>query len=175
MKYRWIYRLGILGFVLGLVAGGWLLWPRGINSDQAALAQLGIDNLTCGSCVENVKGALAALPGIGRVEVSVTSGTGRGRIRSPAHPFLNHLRAHRCSRVSLPGDRPSERGGRSGPARTRPGAVCQLRGGNRYPTRFQGRIRTPGRLARQTRGGPPGLRRRNCARRSGRSCCSGKC
>ena len=76
MKYRWIYRLGIL-VVLGLVAGGWLLWPRGINSDQAALAQLGIDNLTCGSCVENVKGALAALPGIGRVEVSVTSGTGR--------------------------------------------------------------------------------------------------
>jgi copper chaperone CopZ len=76
MKFRRIHSLGILA-VLVLVAGGWLLWPRGLNPDQAALAQLGIDNLTCGSCVENVKVALAALPGIGQVEVSVTSGTGR--------------------------------------------------------------------------------------------------
>jgi len=72
-------RIVLIGLtvLIALAGGVWQFWPQRVNSDQAALVELGIDKLTCGSCVENVRSALADLPGLGEIEINVTSGSGR--------------------------------------------------------------------------------------------------
>lgn len=72
-------RIILIGLTVSIVlaAGVWQFWPQRVNSDQAALVELGIDKLTCGSCVENVRSALADLPGLGEIEIDVSSGSGR--------------------------------------------------------------------------------------------------
>ncbi|GAB6081810.1 hypothetical protein JCM30471_07240 [Desulfuromonas carbonis] len=73
---KWIVLVGLTA-VIALALGVGLFWPQKLQSDQAALVELGIDKLTCGSCVENVREALADLPGLGLIEVNVTRGSGR--------------------------------------------------------------------------------------------------
>lgn len=71
----------LLMVLLGLavfVAGGFYLSRAAANaSDRAALAELAIDGMTCGSCVQKIKTALAESPGVGAVELSVSAGRGR--------------------------------------------------------------------------------------------------
>jgi len=43
------------------------------RSGDYALAEFAVQNLSCGSCVQNIQGALAGAEGIGEVEVSVTA------------------------------------------------------------------------------------------------------
>lgn len=67
--------VGVLACVLA--AGAWFISPSGINPANAALAEYQIEKLTCGSCVSNIKTALASLDGVGSVEVNLTSNRGR--------------------------------------------------------------------------------------------------
>jgi len=47
------------------------------RSGDPALAEFSVQNLSCGSCVQNIQGALADVEGIGKVEVSVTAARAR--------------------------------------------------------------------------------------------------
>lgn len=67
--------IGVLACVLA--AGAWFIAPSGVNPANAALAEYQIEKLTCGSCVSNIKTALAGLDGVGSVEVNLTSNRGR--------------------------------------------------------------------------------------------------
>lgn len=76
MKCRW-FGLSILFLLLLFGSTLWWFWPRGLSPDSAALAELNIDKLTCGSCAERVREAVGDMSGLGRLDISVTAGTGR--------------------------------------------------------------------------------------------------
>ncbi len=65
--------------LVAFILGGALWTFRSEHSTAAppALADLRIDNLTCGSCVENINRALEDLPGVGAADINVTAGRGR--------------------------------------------------------------------------------------------------
>ncbi|MFO7982891.1 MAG: heavy metal-associated domain-containing protein [Desulfuromonadales bacterium] len=46
-------------------------------TNPMALAELSVDNLTCGSCVGNVEDSLSQLDGVGQIDVNVTLGEAR--------------------------------------------------------------------------------------------------
>lgn len=73
MKFRLLIAL-IVG--LALVAIGGFAWTAS-RPDAFALAEFSVQNLSCGSCVQNIQNALGGLKGVGSVEVSVTSGRAR--------------------------------------------------------------------------------------------------
>jgi len=62
--------------VLVLFVLGGLVWT-GSRSEEFALAEYSVQNLSCGSCVQNIRNALGGVKGVGEVEVSVTSGRAR--------------------------------------------------------------------------------------------------
>ena len=63
---------------LGLILSAGLLLTGGEKvANASAMTELNVANLSCGSCVENIKQALAGVDGIGTVDVSVTSGRGQ--------------------------------------------------------------------------------------------------
>ena len=68
----------LLVFALGVaaVAGAFLTGDEPATQ-SSAMTELNIANLSCGSCVNNVKVALAELEGVGQVDVSVTNGRGQ--------------------------------------------------------------------------------------------------
>jgi copper chaperone CopZ len=74
MKSFWTLALGLI-LLLGFAA--WQLWPAGLRADDAALAELAIDKMTCSSCVQTIDSALREQSGVGAVEISVTAGRGR--------------------------------------------------------------------------------------------------
>ncbi len=65
--------MAILILVVLAVAAGWWLRPAGFDPAGAALAEYQVEKLSCGSCVQKINEALAD-PGVGEVEVSLTSG-----------------------------------------------------------------------------------------------------
>lgn len=73
MKFRLLIAL-IVG--LALVAVGGFAWTAS-RPDAFALAEFSVQNLSCGSCVQNIQNALGGVKGVGAVEVSVTSGRAR--------------------------------------------------------------------------------------------------
>jgi copper chaperone CopZ len=73
MKLRLLIAL-IVG--LALVAVGGYAWTAA-RPDAVALAEYSVQNLSCGSCVQNIRNALDGVKGVGAVEVSVTSGRAR--------------------------------------------------------------------------------------------------
>jgi len=70
------YRLILLLVALALAAAGGFAWTAN-RSDAFALAEFSVRNLSCGSCVQNIRNALEGVKGVGAVEVSVTSGLAR--------------------------------------------------------------------------------------------------
>lgn len=68
----------LLGLVVALALGlsVWNWAPHRVESAEAALTVLNVENLSCGACVRNIQEALDGVDGIGRVEVSVTAGRG---------------------------------------------------------------------------------------------------
>lgn len=96
------FRLLIALFVgLALVAVGGYAWTAA-RPDAFALAEYSVQNLSCGSCVQNIRNALGGVKGVGTVEVSVTAGRARveyapssidagaiaGRITDAGYPAL---------------------------------------------------------------------------------------
>lgn len=73
MKVRLLIAL-IVG--VALVAAGGYAWTAS-RPEALALAEFSVQNLSCGSCVQNIQGALAEVKGVEKVEVSVTSGRAR--------------------------------------------------------------------------------------------------
>jgi copper chaperone CopZ len=73
MKFRLLLAL-VVG--LTLVAVGGYAWTAA-RPDAVALAEYSVQNLSCGSCVQNIRNALDGVKGVGAVEVSVTSGRAR--------------------------------------------------------------------------------------------------
>jgi len=73
MKLRLLIAL-IVG--LALIAVGGFAWTAS-RPDALALAEFSVQNLSCGSCVQNIQNALGGVKGVGVVEVSVTSGRAR--------------------------------------------------------------------------------------------------
>jgi copper chaperone CopZ len=98
MKFRLLIAL-IVGFAL--VAAGGFAWTAS-RPDAFALAEFSVQNLSCGSCVQNIQNALGGVKGVGVVEVSVTSGRARveyaptridagtiaGRIKQAGYPAV---------------------------------------------------------------------------------------
>ena len=74
MKFRLLVAL-VIGIALAAVGG--YAWTAS-RPDAFALAEFSVQNLSCGSCVQNIQSALAGVKGVGTVEVSVT--TGRARV-----------------------------------------------------------------------------------------------
>lgn len=75
MRWKKYLVPGIL--VLAAIGIAIWVWPsRGVASADAALAVFNIENLSCGSCVRNIQNALEDVDGVGKVDVSVTSGRG---------------------------------------------------------------------------------------------------
>jgi len=73
MKFRLLIALGA---GLALVVLGGFAWSA-FRPDAFALAEFSVQNLSCGSCVQNIQKALGGVKGVGAVEVSVTSGRAR--------------------------------------------------------------------------------------------------
>ncbi|HXV21790.1 MAG TPA: cation transporter [Desulfuromonadales bacterium] len=73
MKFRLLIAL-VVG--LALVAAGGFAWTAS-RPDAFALAEFSVQNLSCGSCVQNIQNALGGVKGVGAVEVSVTSSRAR--------------------------------------------------------------------------------------------------
>jgi copper chaperone CopZ len=71
MSYRYFLMGAGLFMILGI---GAFIFRDGATGASPALAELSVGNLSCGSCVANVQRALAPLAGVGRVQVSLTSG-----------------------------------------------------------------------------------------------------
>ncbi|PLY04939.1 MAG: hypothetical protein C0624_05090 [Desulfuromonas sp.] len=57
--------------------GMWTLKEDTIPRGKAAMAEYRIDKLSCGSCVNNIKEALAQVAGVGSVEINLTSNRGQ--------------------------------------------------------------------------------------------------
>lgn len=73
MKFRLLLAL-VVG--LALAAAGGYAWTAS-RPDAFALAEFSVQNLSCGSCVQNIRSALSGVKGVGTVEVSVTAGRAR--------------------------------------------------------------------------------------------------
>lgn len=73
MKFRLLIAL-LAGLVL--VALGGYAWTAS-RPDAFALAEFSVQNLSCGSCVQNIQNALGGVKGVGTVDVSVTAGRAR--------------------------------------------------------------------------------------------------
>ncbi|WP_432821076.1 heavy-metal-associated domain-containing protein [Trichloromonas sp.] len=65
----------VLVGVLVLFAGAFAFSGSGVKTESSVELQVG--NLTCGACVEKIKGAVSDLDGIGGVEVDLASGLTR--------------------------------------------------------------------------------------------------
>jgi len=76
MKGFRLYLVIGLGILAVAAAGGILLRESSSLAD-AAMAEYQIDKLSCGSCVNNIKSALADVPGVGSVDINLTSNRGR--------------------------------------------------------------------------------------------------
>ncbi len=81
MKKPFLPIFGLLMVVVALALGvgvllGGMAAP-GKTAPRLAMTELQVDNLSCGSCVETITEALAAVTGVESVEVSVTSGRGQ--------------------------------------------------------------------------------------------------
>lgn len=63
--------------VVVLALSGGLAWTAASGKESFALAEYSVRNLSCGSCVQNIRTALSGIEGVGQVEVSVTSGRAR--------------------------------------------------------------------------------------------------
>ncbi|MBD1399645.1 cation transporter [Pelovirga terrestris] len=73
MKQKTTYLAALAVFtVLAVVAMGWT--PRTIDAADVSLAVYNVEKMTCGACVRRVQNALAGVNGVGKVEVSVTTG-----------------------------------------------------------------------------------------------------
>ncbi len=59
---------------LALIASGICALAKGTDKDHLALAEFRVQNLSCGSCVKTIGETLGKVAGIGKVDVSVTSG-----------------------------------------------------------------------------------------------------
>ena len=76
MKHlKFFFLFGALAAAIALTA--WLLPTTGSSTSNTALAEYQIDRLTCGSCVSNIKEALARYDGIDSVDINLTSNRGR--------------------------------------------------------------------------------------------------
>lgn len=76
MSKKTLVLLSALIVTAGIVAA--IVFPGSeVNAQASAMTELNVSNLSCGSCVSNVKDALSRLDGIGQVDVSVTSGRGQ--------------------------------------------------------------------------------------------------
>lgn len=96
MKFRPLIAL-VIGIALAAVGG--YAWTAS-RPDAFALAEFSVRNLSCGSCVRNIQGALAGVKGVGTVEVSVT--TGRARVEyAPASIDASRI-AERISAAGYP-------------------------------------------------------------------------
>ena len=73
MKFR-LTIAALLVVVLALAGG--FAWTAS-KPGELALAEYSVRNLSCGSCVQNIRTALEGSKGVGQVEVSVTSGRAR--------------------------------------------------------------------------------------------------
>lgn len=62
--------------VVVLALAGGFAWTAS-RPGEFALAEYSVQNLSCGSCVQNIRTALEGVAGVGQVEVSVTSGRAR--------------------------------------------------------------------------------------------------
>lgn len=71
MKKPLLLASAVVFILAGLGAAAFL---SATKTRELALAEFSVRNLTCGSCVGNIRGALSSLKGIGAVEVSVTMG-----------------------------------------------------------------------------------------------------
>lgn len=69
--------LFIAAVAIVLAATAWILFPTGIDPANASMAEYQIEKLTCGSCVSNIKSALATVDGVSDVDVNLTSNRGR--------------------------------------------------------------------------------------------------
>ena len=70
-------RLTVASLLVGVLAlAGGFAWTAS-RSGEFALAEYSVQNLSCGSCVQNIRTALEGVEGVGQVEVSVTSGRAR--------------------------------------------------------------------------------------------------
>lgn len=77
MKKRSILLL-LSGLMFSAVLlAAWLYLPGGIDESRAALAEYDLQKMTCGSCVAKIEAALQDMPGIGAVEIDLTSNRGR--------------------------------------------------------------------------------------------------
>jgi len=72
MKLQWTFASLLL---VALIVGGWAWTASGPG--EFALAEYSVRNLSCGSCVQNIRTALEGSRGVGQIEVSVTSGRAR--------------------------------------------------------------------------------------------------
>lgn len=75
MKRR--YLLLPLPALLMILISVWWLQPGKFNQAEAALAEYQVEKLTCGSCVQKINDALQVIPGVGTVDVSLTSARSR--------------------------------------------------------------------------------------------------
>ena len=73
MKFRLLIAL-VMGISLAAVGG--YAWTAS-RPDAYALAEFSVQNLSCGSCVQNIRNALGGVKGVGTVDVIVTSGRAR--------------------------------------------------------------------------------------------------
>jgi copper chaperone CopZ len=89
MKFRLLVAL-VIGIALAAVGG--YAWTAS-RPDAFALAEFSVQNLSCGSCVQNIQNALGGVKGVGAVEVSVT--TGRARVEyAPASIDASRIAEH---------------------------------------------------------------------------------
>ncbi|MDW7645851.1 MAG: cation transporter [Desulfuromonadales bacterium] len=73
------FRVALLAVTLTVLAATVTIAFRATLFPQpGALAEYAVSNLTCGSCVENIRNALSRTEGVGEIEVSVA--TGRSRV-----------------------------------------------------------------------------------------------
>ncbi len=76
MNKKLVVLLLVLGLGVAVVAGAYLAGDEP-TAQPSAMTELNIAKLTCGSCVSNVRAALAKVEGVGQVDVSVTNGRGQ--------------------------------------------------------------------------------------------------
>ncbi len=76
MKRKLVVMLAVLALG-GAVAAASVFMSGGPTIKAAAMAELNVTNLSCGSCVNNIQQALAKIDGVGTADISVTNGRGQ--------------------------------------------------------------------------------------------------
>ncbi len=76
MNKKLVVMLLLLALGIAVVAGAFLTANEQVTQ-SSAMTELIIGNLSCGSCVSNVKAALGKVAGVSQVDVSVTNGRGQ--------------------------------------------------------------------------------------------------